>query len=63
VRHAVGIGNILKGFITWLSLDENTKVKDNKTYKLGDYSSILHSKHILNEEIDKQYTSFLHGDF
>lgn len=53
VRNSVGIGNILKGFITYLSLDEYTKIKDNKTYSLGDYSSILDVKHIFNPAVDE----------
>jgi hypothetical protein len=50
-----GMGNVLKIFISYLSVDESTKIKNNLNYILGDFSSILDKKHIYNEDIDNPY--------
>ena len=45
-----GIGNVIKGFISFLSINENTKMLYNNNYIFGDYQNIFHSKHIINDE-------------
>jgi hypothetical protein len=47
-----GIGNILKGFISFLSLNENTKMLYDNDYLLGDYQNIFDKKHIIDKNND-----------
>lgn len=41
-----GLGNVLRGFITALSIHKNTKLRNRHDYILGNYSSILSEEHI-----------------
>jgi hypothetical protein len=50
-----GIGNALKGFISFLSINENTKMLYNNEYILGDYQNIFDSSHILDEKYSINY--------
>jgi hypothetical protein len=45
-----GIGNILKGFISFLSINENTYVSYDNNYILGDYQNVFNEKHIFNQD-------------
>lgn len=38
-----------------MSINKNTKIKDNPSYSLGVYSSILEQVHIFNKDVDKKY--------
>jgi len=51
-----GIGNTLIGFISLLSINENTKIENNDNYLLGDYKNILDKIHIVDKE--KKYEHF-----
>jgi hypothetical protein len=50
-----GAGNALKGFISFLSINENTKMLYNNEYMLGDYQNVFDSSHILDEKDSKDY--------
>jgi len=41
-----GLGNVLRGLVTSLSVHENTKLRNRPEYVLGDYESILNRKHM-----------------
>jgi len=41
VHTGCGLGNTLKTFISWLSINKNTKIKSNDQWIAGDYDSIL----------------------
>jgi hypothetical protein len=41
-----GIGNVMKGFISALSVNPNTKIECNPDYRLGGYDSVLDEEHI-----------------
>lgn len=45
-----GIGNVIKGLITGLAVDPNTKVTCNWDYSLGHYDTVLDSRHIYHGE-------------
>jgi hypothetical protein len=48
IPFGAGIGNTLKGFISGLSINPNTKLECNPRYILGNFDTVLESKHILN---------------
>jgi hypothetical protein len=54
-----GIGNVLKGFISALSINNDVVIECNKEYMYGNYDTILDSKYIYNNNIlnnnKKQY--------
>lgn len=50
VPYGTGIGNSLKGFISGLTINENTKIECNPNYMLGNFETILDKKYILNKE-------------
>lgn len=50
VPNGAGIGNTLKGFISGLTINNNTKIECNANYILGNFDSILDSKYILNRQ-------------
>jgi hypothetical protein len=50
-QYPPGIGNVLKGFLNSYSLHDNTKIKNIDGYVLGNYSSILNSRHIYSEKV------------
>jgi len=58
IVNGCGIGNVLKGFISFLSLNENTKIEYDNNYILGDYQNIFDEKHILHPEdlLNENYT-------
>ena len=41
-----GIGNVMKGFLSGFSIYPNTKIECNPDYSLGQYDTVLDSKHI-----------------
>jgi hypothetical protein len=43
-----GIGNVLKGYISALSITDNAFIQNNADYQLGDYASVFDEKHIFN---------------
>ena len=53
-----GIGNVLKGFISALSVCPETTIECNPNYIFGDYNTILDKKHIFNgeSEYERFYT-------
>jgi len=55
-----GIGNVLKGYITALSISPTSKLENNPDYIYGNYNTILDSKHIYTTDdnviVDKVYT-------
>ncbi len=53
IPFGAGIGNTLKGFISGLSVNTNTKLECNTNYILGNFDTVLDEKYIL-KEIDKQ---------
>jgi SpoVK/Ycf46/Vps4 family AAA+-type ATPase len=53
IPFGAGIGNTLKGFISGLTVNPNTKIECNPNYILGNFDTILDQKYILTE-IDKQ---------
>lgn len=53
IPFGAGIGNTLKGFISGLNINSNTKIECNSNYILGNFDTILDQKYILTE-IDKQ---------
>jgi len=53
VPNGAGIGNTLKGFISGLTVNPNTKIECNPRYILGNFDTVLDEKYILTE-IDKQ---------
>jgi hypothetical protein len=53
VPNGAGIGNTLKGFISGLTVNPNTKIECNPIYILGNFDTVLDAKYILTE-IDKQ---------
>jgi hypothetical protein len=53
IPFGAGIGNTLKGFISGLSINKNTKIECNSNYILGNFDTVLDEKYIL-KEIDKQ---------
>jgi hypothetical protein len=55
IPFGAGIGNTLKGFISGLSLNSNTKIECNN-YILGNFDTVLDNKHILTENDTKIYT-------
>ena len=56
-----GLGNVMKGFITAFSVNPNTKIECNPTYKFGVYDTVLDSQHIFdpdtNDKVFYMYTS------
>jgi hypothetical protein len=48
-----GIGNVLKGYISALSITENAFIQNNPEYELGDYASVFDEKHIFNNNPTK----------
>ena len=50
VPNGAGIGNTLKGFISGLTVNNNTKIECNPRYILGNFDSILDSKYILSTQ-------------
>lgn len=48
IPFGAGIGNTLKGFISGLSINPNTKLECNPMYILGNFDTVLDSKFILN---------------
>ena len=57
IPNGIGMGNTMKGFITLLSITENTKIQNNNE-DIGNFSSILDSKHIYNDTCDNDYKPF-----
>lgn len=53
VPNGAGIGNTLKGFISGLTVNPNTKIECNPRYILGNFDTVLDEKYILTE-VDKQ---------
>lgn len=53
IPFGAGIGNTLKGFITGLTVNKNTKLECNSNYILGNFDTVLDEKYIF-KEIDKQ---------
>jgi hypothetical protein len=49
IPFGAGIGNTLKGFISGLSINPNTKLECNPHYILGNFDSVLENPHILLE--------------
>jgi hypothetical protein len=43
-----GIGNVLKGYISALSITDNVFIQNNPEYELGDYASVFDEKHIFS---------------
>jgi hypothetical protein len=41
-----GIGNVMKGFISAFSVNPDTRIECNPDYTLGNYDSVLDSRHI-----------------
>lgn len=58
-----GIGNILKGFISFLSINENTKIEYNNNYMLGDYQNVFDNKHIIEDKDNINYYHLLSWRF
>jgi beta-1,4-mannosyl-glycoprotein beta-1,4-N-acetylglucosaminyltransferase len=54
--NAAGLGNTLKSFISWLSIDSNTKIQNNLEWIAGNYSEILDNKHIYKSGNVKMYS-------
>jgi hypothetical protein len=53
---AAGLANTLKGYISWLSINENTKIESNFNWISGNYSEILHENHIYKSGNVKMYS-------
>jgi hypothetical protein len=53
-----GLGNILKGYVSALSLCDDAFIEDNTIYMLGEYSSILDEKHIFKGQAEKPIETF-----
>ena len=51
-----GLGNVLKGFISFFSVHSNTKIRNFPGYVLGNYSSILDSRHIYDSLDDSLHS-------
>src|SRR4029079_18381184 len=49
-----GLGNVLKGFISAYSINENSKVECNDSYSLGNYDTILNEKHIFKNNLNTE---------
>lgn len=49
IQFGAGIGNTLKGFISGLTVNPNTKIECNSNYILGNFDTILDQKYILTE--------------
>ena len=43
-----GLGNVLKGLISSMSIHKNTKVRNLDGYILGNYSKVLDARHVFN---------------
>lgn len=56
IPNCAGIGNTLKGFISGLSINENTKIEINQSYILGNFETVLDDKHILSST---DYNNFI----
>ena len=52
-----GIGNVLKGLISILSIHKNSKVKNFEGYVLGNYSRILDNSFVYDELRDSSYST------
>jgi hypothetical protein len=50
-----GIGNVLKAFISALSIHDNVVIECNNEYMYGKYNTILDDKHIYKGETDIEY--------
>jgi hypothetical protein len=48
-----GIGNILKGYVSALSINDNSVIECNPQYMYGNYDSILEDKHIYKDQGQK----------
>lgn len=57
VTNIAGIGNTLKGFISALTINENTKIVNNYSCMLGLYSSVLDESHISTVEGRESFSS------
>jgi hypothetical protein len=55
IPHGAGIGNTLKGFISGLTVNSNTKLECNKNYILGNFDTVLNEKYIFNENDKQKY--------
>lgn len=52
-----GIGNVMKGFISALSVNPNTTIECNQEYSLGKYDTVFDSRHIyVDGQCEKFYT-------
>lgn len=57
VTNLAGIGNTLKGFISALSINDDTKIVNNYSAMLGNYSTILDESHITTIEGRERFSS------
>lgn len=55
IPNGAGIGNTLKGFISGLTINENTKIECNISYILGNFDTILEDQYILKNEDYSKY--------
>ena len=52
IPNGAGVGNTLKGFISGLTVNTNTKIECNTKYILGNFDTVLDEKYIFSE-VDK----------
>jgi hypothetical protein len=55
IPYGAGIGNTIKGFISGLTVNSNTKLECNKNYILGNFDTVLNEKYIFNENDKQKY--------
>lgn len=55
IPYGAGIGNTLKGFISGLSINPNTKIECNQNYILGNFDTVIDSNFILDINDNEKY--------
>jgi hypothetical protein len=55
IPFGAGIGNTLKGFISGLSINPNTKIECNENYILGNFDTVIDSNFILDINDNEKY--------
>ena len=55
IPFGAGIGNTLKGFISGLSINPNTKIECNQNYILGNFDTVIDSNFILDINDNEKY--------